>query len=266
MEMIAASRMRRAQQRVLAGRPYSAKMREVLADLSTQHGDADELHPLLRPRPQVNNVGVILITGDRGLAGGFNSNVIRMATRFILDEVSVPVRLITVGRKGRDFMVRYGREVVAEFSNLGDQPALLDTTSISHIVMDDYIAGTVDAVYVCYTDFVNTLRQQPTVFKLLPIEPPEGDGNRPTDYIYEPDPHTVLEELLPRYVEIQVYHAILESVASEYSARMVAMRNATDNADELIDDLSLTYNKVRQTGITKEVTEIATAANALMGT
>lgn len=260
--MVAASRMRRAQQRVLSTRPYSEKMREVLADLGSQQGDAEELHPLLKQRP-VQNIALILVTADRGLAGGLNSNVIRAATRFMLEEAGAPVRLITVGRKGRDFMIRYGRNVVAEFSGLGDQPLLVDTTPISQIVMDDYISGAVDAVYLLYPSFVNTLTQRPVAQKLLPVEPPTAEATRPVDYIYEPNPRAVLAELLPRFVEIQVFHAVLESAASEQSARMVAMRNATENALELIDSLTLTYNKVRQAGITKEIAEISAGANAL---
>ena len=255
MEMIAASKMRQAQLRVLAARPYAEKMREVLADLSAQPKGQDEIHPLLQQR-EVKRIAVINITSDRGLCGGLNANINRRTAGFILEQ-KVPVSVVVVGRKGRDFMRRYGREILAEFTQLGDRPTLLDTTPISRVVIDDYTKGIVDEVYLAYTQFISTVNQRPVLWKLLPIEPAQKEQTSNVEYIYEPAPAVVLENLLPRYVEMQVYHAILESIASEQSARMVAMRNATDNANDMINELTLMYNKVRQELITNELLDIA---------
>ena len=255
MEMIAASKMRQAQLRVLAARPYAEKMREVLAHLAAQPRAGYDIHPLLQRR-EIRHITVIHIAADRGLCGGLNANINRRTAGFILEQ-SIPVNLITVGRRGRDFMSRYGRNIRAEFTQLGDQPSLVDTTPISRVVIDDYIKGLTDQVYLAYTQFFTTITQRPMLWELLPIEPVKTDHAENIDYIYEPSASVVLGELLPRYVEMQVYHAILESIASEQSARMVAMRNATDNADEMIDDLTLIYNKARQELITKELLDIA---------
>ncbi len=255
MEMIAASKMRQAQLRVLAARPYAEKMREVLADLAAQPTADRDVHPLLRHR-EVKRIAVIHVTADRGLAGGLNANTNRRTASFILEQ-TVPVSLITVGRKGKDFMSRYGREIRADFTQLGDKPSLLDTTPISRVVIDDYTNEVVDQVYLAYTQFITTINQRPILWKLLPIEPAKIERAQNIEYIYEPSAKVVLESLLPRYVEMQVYHAILESIASEQSARMVAMRNATDNANDMIDDLTLIYNKARQELITKELLDIA---------
>jgi F-type H+-transporting ATPase subunit gamma len=283
METVAASRMRRAQQTVLATRPYASKMLEIIRNLAERISGDSDTHPLLEQRP-VKNVGVVMVTADKGLAGSLNSNLIRRTTRFMLDEATVPVSLVAVGKKGRDYMIRYGRNVIAEFIGLGAKPKLADVTGIARVVMDEYVAGRVDAVYLIYTDFINTLSQRPVVLKLLPIEAhnPEsvatgpiisraatadaaadtGDKAGSTDYIYEPDPDTVLQALLPRFVEVLIYQAVLENVASEQSAKLVAMRNATENAQDLIQDLTLTYNKARQASITKELAEIAGGSTA----
>ncbi|MBM3155944.1 MAG: ATP synthase F1 subunit gamma [Chloroflexi bacterium] len=255
MEMIAASKMRQAQLRVLAARPYAEKMRGVLANLSAQPKTQDEIHPLLQHR-EVKRVSVIHITGDRGLCGGLNANVNRKTASFALEQ-KVPVAITAVGRKGRDYMARYGREIRAEFTQIGDNPTLLDTTPISRVVIDDYTKGLTDEVFLCYTQFVSTVNQRPVLWKLLPIEPASIERTENVEYIYEPAPAIVLEKLLPRYIEMQVYHAILESIASEQSARMVAMRNATDNANEMIEELTLVYNKARQELITNELLDIA---------
>ncbi|MFN8533118.1 MAG: ATP synthase F1 subunit gamma [Dehalococcoidia bacterium] len=263
MEMVSASKMRRAQQRVLAGRPYAETIREVLADVAATIPVSDEgpINPLLAIRP-VRRVGLVLVTSDRGLAGGFNANMTRRAAQFMVDS-PVPVSAITVGRKGRDFIIRLGRELRADYSNIGDYPTLLDTVAISRVVMDDFRAGYVDEVFIGYSKFVNTIVQRPVVEKLLPIEPPPDLDK--TEFIYEPSPEAVLDDLVTRYVEMQVYHAILESLASEQSARMVAMRNATENANEVVADLTLTANKVRQEVITKELLEIVGGVAALSG-
>jgi F-type H+-transporting ATPase subunit gamma len=261
MEMIATSKMRRAQERGLAGRPYSEKITQVLADLAALPREEVALHPLLQRRP-VSKIGIVHITPDRGLCGGLNTNINRRTANFILEQ-SVPVTLITVGRKGRDFMRRYGRDIRAEFTNLGDRPILLDTMPISRIIIDDYTNGIIDLVYLVYARFISTMVQKPIVQQILPVEPAEIPRAQNLDYIYEPGAATVLGELLPRFVEMQVYHAILESIASEQSARMVAMRNATDNANELIEELTLMYNKARQESITKELLDITGGAAAL---
>ena len=261
MEMIATSKMRRAQERGIAGRPYSEKICQVLADLAALPQAGDSQHPLLQRRP-VAKMAIVHITPDRGLCGGLNANINRMAASFILEQ-SVPVTIIAVGRKGLDFMRRYGRDIRAEFTRLGDRPSLLDTLAISRVIIDDYTNGVIDLVYLGHTKFISTMVQKPVLQQILPIEPAAIPRVQNVDYIYEPTPDIVLSELLPRFVEMQVYHAILESIASEQSARMVAMRNATDNANELIQDLTLWYNKARQEAITNELLDIVGGAAAL---
>ena len=279
MEMVAAARMKRAQTAVLAGRPYSDKIADVIQNLAERiNASGEDSHPLLQARP-INNIAVIMITADKGLAGALNTNIIRRTTRFILNEAKVPVSVIAVGRKGRDFMVRYGRPLIAEFINISDRPSIRDTYPIARVAVDEYVSGRVDAVYLIYTDFVNTLVQRPTVYRLLPVDISEvgeegavpGD-NEPrmsfggvVDYIYEPGTQQVLNQLVPRYIEVRIYQALLEHIASEHSARMVAMRNATDNAKEVISELTLAYNKLRQANITKEIIEISSGAAALTG-
>lgn len=261
MEMIATSKMRRAQERGLAGRPYSEKIRQVLADLAALPQEGKPMHPLLQRRP-VTKIAVVHITPDRGLCGGLHANINRRAASFILEQ-SVPVILIIVGRKGLDFMRRYRRDIRAEFTRLGDRPSLLDTLPISRIIIDDYTNGIIDLVYLVYAQFISTMTQRPILQQILPVEPATLPTGQNVDYIFEPGPDVVLGELLPRFVEMQVYHAILESIASEQSARMVAMRNATDNANEFIQDLTLMYNKARQEAITKELLDITGGAAAL---
>ncbi len=262
MEMIATSKMRRAQDAGTAGRPYDQKIRQVIRDLAVipQTG---ELHPLLRRR-EVKKIAVVHISPDRGLCGGLITNLNRKTGSFILSQ-KVPVTIVNVGRKGIDFMRRYGRETRAEFTGLGDRPTLLDTLAISRIIIDDYTNGLVDEVYVTYTKFVSTMVQTPVIEKLLPIETPTAPQVKSGDFDYEPTPEEVLGALLPRFVEMEIYHAILESIASEQSARMVAMRSATDNAGELIQDFTLMYNKARQEAITTELLDISAGAAALSG-
>ncbi|MDO8490543.1 MAG: ATP synthase F1 subunit gamma [Dehalococcoidia bacterium] len=256
MEMVATSRMKRTQMRMLATRPYAEKMVEMLCDLAAQPRPEGTLNPLLERR-EVKNVTVVLITSDRGFCGGLNTNVNRAVSEFILKQ-SAPVKLITVGRKGRDFMCRRGQNVVAEFTGLGDQPVVADTTAISRLVIDDYSAGKTDLVYVAYPKFVNVVSQRPALEELLPVEPEAGARRKHVqEYIYEPSSAFVLDKLLPRYVEMEIFHAILETIASEQAARMVAMRNATDNANQIIQELTLVYNKARQEMITKELLDIA---------
>ena len=261
MEMIATSKMRRTQERGLAGRPYAEKIHQVIADLAALPETGRVLHPLLQLRP-VNKIAIVHITPDRGLCGGLNANLNRRVTSFILEQ-GVPVTLIVVGRKGLDFMRRHGQDIRAKFTRLGDQPSLLDTLPISRIIIDDYTNGVIDLVYLGYAQFISTMLQRPILHQILPVEPATLPTGQNVDYIFEPGPNVVLGELLPRFVEMQVYHAILEAIASEQSARMVAMRNATDNANELIEDLTLMYNKARQQSITIELLDIIGGAIAL---
>lgn len=260
MEMVAASKMKRAQERGLAGRPYSEKIQQVIADLAALP-PTEGLHPLLQ-RHAVKKIGIVHITPDRGLCGGLNSSLNRLTAGFILGQ-SVPVTLVTVGRKGTDFMRRYGRDICAQFAQIGDRPTQLQTLPISRIIIEDYTNGVFDVVYLAYARFINTMVQKPVMQQLLPIEPAKIPRAENVDYIYEPGAAKVLGELLPRFVEMQVYHVILEAIASEQSARMVAMRNATDNAEELIRSLTLMYNKARQESITTEILDIAGGAAAL---
>jgi F-type H+-transporting ATPase subunit gamma len=262
MEMVAASKMRRSQQRVLASRPYAERLEAMIGDLAALHLDEDAAaFPLLAHR-EIKKIEVLLVTPDKGLTGPLNSNILRRAGRFVLNEAEAPVQVVTVGRKGRDFMIRTRQEVVAEFSNLKDSVEAAEILPITDVIMEDYISGKVDAVYLVYARFENTLTQTPTVHKLLPIEPPAATGTY-SDYIFEPNARDVLNSLLPRLIDTQIYQAILENFASEYSARMVAMRNASENAKDLVSELTLTYNKARQSQITAEVSEISAGANAL---
>ena len=264
MEMIAASKMRRSQQRLLAGRPYAETMVEVLGHLAAQSGDiAESGHPLLTRR-DVQRVEIIHITPDRGLCGGLNSNLNRAAGRFMVDQ-EVPVSVIPVGRKGRDFMVRSSDDVRAVFVDLGDRPTQLDTLPISRLAIEDYESGYADEIYVSYARFVSTVVQRPTIQRLLPVEATELEGSLAGGYIYEPNSFELMTSLLPRFVEMQIYHAILESIGSEQSARMVAMRNATDSANDMIQALTLQMNKVRQETITTELLDIVGGAVALEG-
>lgn len=261
MEMVAASKMRRAQERTMAARPYAEKMQQVLADLAAQYRFGEEVHPLLQKR-EVNRIALIHITPDRGLCGGLVANINRSVAGFILEQ-NVLITTVVVGRKGRDFMIRSGQEVRAEFTQLGDRPSIVDIQPITHIVIDDYTNGLIDEVYVSYTRFVNTMNQRPVLWRLLPVEPTAIEPGQNVEYIYEPSPAEVLAELLPRFVEKELYHVILEAIASEQSARMVAMRSATDNAKEIVEELTLTYNKVRQEMITKELLDMVGGVAAL---
>jgi F-type H+-transporting ATPase subunit gamma len=255
MQMVAAVKMRRAQEAALAGRPYAEKLRELLSHLEAMpREDTEQVHPLLQRR-EVRKIEVVHITPDRGLCGGLPSNINRQTNAFIRD-AGVPVSVVAVGRKGRDYMVRVGEDVSAVFTGIPDAPRLFDTTAISRVVIDHFTNGDCDAVYVSYAQFVNTVVQQPMVRQLLPVEPAELDPGTAVGYIYEPNPVEVLAEVLPRYLEVEVYHAIQEAMASEQSARMVAMRNATDSANEMVSDLTLLMNKVRQENITTELLDI----------
>jgi F-type H+-transporting ATPase subunit gamma len=263
METVAASKMQRAQAQTLASRPYAEKAMFVLHSLARQaRPSAEPLHPLLVQRP-VERIGIVLYTANRGLCGAFNSSTIRKAVEFIKSQER-PVSFIAVGRKGRDFLTRYGFQVEAEFTSIPDRPTSLDISPVARVAIDDYLAGKWDTVYLAYTGFINTLVQRPTITRLLPLEPVWETG-APTsvDYIYEPDPRTILDQVLPRFTELQIYQAMLESIASEQSARMVAMRNAREAATDLMASLTLSYNKARQEAITTELLDIAGGAEAL---
>lgn len=264
MSLIAASKMRRAQNSVLEGRPYSVKIQSVIAHLAAQPMDDDAgSQPLLAVRT-VEKSTVLMISPDRGLCGGLHSNLNRRVGNFILEQ-EVPVQAIAVGRKGRDFMARTNQDLKATFTDLGETPQLIDTNAIAHMIIESYSAGETDEVYLAYTNFVSTMIQEPVIEKLLPISPAELTAAESVGYIYEPDNLAVLQNLLPRYIEMQVYHAILEAIASEQSARMVAMRAATDNASELAGDLTLTMNKLRQESITNELLDLIGGQIALEG-
>ena len=264
MSLIAASKMRRAQNSVLQGRPYAEKILEVIAHLAAQPADdVSATQPLLQSRP-VHSAAVLVISPDRGLCGGLHANLNRRVGQFMLEQ-EIPVQAIAVGRKGRDFMVRTGRDLRAVFTDLGETPRLADTTAVSSILIDAYAQQQADAVYLAYTRFVSTVVQTPVVERLLPIEPAELTGAGRSGYLYEPDNLTVLRNLLPRFVEMEVYHALLESIASEQSARMVAMRNATDNAKQLGEDLTLVMNKLRQESITNELLDLVGGQAMLEG-
>jgi F-type H+-transporting ATPase subunit gamma len=260
MEMIASSKMRKAQERGLAGRPYSEKIKQVIADLAALP-QIESSSPLLRKRI-IKKICIVHITPDRGLSGGLDSSLNRKVAGFILEQ-KVPVSLVTVGRRGVDYMRRYGREILAEFSKLGDKPSLLDVLPIAKIIIDDYNHALFDMVYISYPRFVNTMRQVPVIEQILPVVPAVLPQTMSRDYIFEPNAQAVLDVLLPRFVESEIYHIILESIASEQSARMVAMRNATDAAKELVESLTLAYFKARQESITAELLDIVGGAAAI---
>jgi F-type H+-transporting ATPase subunit gamma len=259
MHFVAASKLKRAQDATLSARPYSQKIDELLADLSAVIG-ADE-HPLLARREDGKRL-IVRITSDRGLAGPFNTNTIRFAALEITQHGG-DLAVVTVGRKGRDAMRRSRVPMEAHFEGFGDRPNFADVLPLARLITDDYLAGTYARVDVVFSQFVSTLTQRPALDRLLPIEPAEDTEGIPgNQFIFEPRPGAVLEQLLPRYIAARLFQAVLESKASEESSRMVAMRNATDNAEDLIQDYTLAYNKVRQANITREMIEIASGAQA----
>ena len=268
VQMVASSKMRRAQERVVASRPYSDELMRLVARLAKQASEEEDL-PLMKSRP-VRRVGVVVISPDRGLAGGLPGNINRRVAQLATDlrreagNSSLPISYVAVGRRGRDFLARTQQPLIAEFTNLGDQPAQADVRAIARAVSDAYLNGDVDRVLLVYPKFVSTVVQTPTVIQLLPVEPPEeAETNGPTpQYIYEPNAAEIFAALLPRYIETLIYQPLLENVASFYSAQMVAMKNATDNATDLVDDLTLTYNKARQTAITTQILEVVAGSNA----
>ncbi|NIS79206.1 MAG: ATP synthase F1 subunit gamma [Anaerolineales bacterium] len=277
LEAVSASRVRKAEQRVRATRPYAEKSWQVLQHISRQP-DRESVHPLLTTRESLNNIMVVLISGNRGLAGAYNTNVVRY-TLEAFRYTTAQVRYIAVGRKGRDMLLRRRKDLMAEFSELPDEPSFADVSAIGRLAVDEFLAGRADQVWLVYTDFVTLLRQVPASKLLLPLEfepipigrempePRERVGERggpePT-YIYEPSEAALIDTIVPRLTELQVFQAITESLASEHAARMVAMRNATENANELSAALSLEYNKARQKAITSDMLDIAGGAEALV--
>ena len=263
MQVVAATRLRRAQAAVQATRPYADKMVEVLQTVGERA--TEYKHPFL-VRREGNRAVMILVTTDKGLCGAINVNSIRAATRYMNEHHTEGQRYVTLGRKGRDFLLRYRRDVIAEVSGISDRPTVAEILPAITVALEEYAQGKTDAVILCYAKWVSTMKQEATVRVLIPAEIPkrEGDSAGPrADYIYEPDPESVLDGLLPRYVETQVFQAVLENKASEYSAKMIAMQNATNAAGDLIDALTLFANKVRQAGITTELMEIVSGAEAM---
>jgi F-type H+-transporting ATPase subunit gamma len=265
MEMVAASKMRKAQERMRAARPYAEKIRQIAAHLS--RANPEYKHPFLVKRAAIKNVGVIVITSDKGLCGGLNTNVLRLVTGRMKEweEQSKHIAVCTIGNKGTGFMTRIGASVKSSFVGLGDTPHLEKLIGAVKIMLDAYVAGEIDALFISYNNFVNSMKQEPVVEQLLPLsgESMENTNGATWDYIYEPDAKAVVDELLTRYIESLVYSAVTENQASEQSARMVAMKAASDNAKSVIGELKLVYNKARQAAITKEISEIVGGAAAV---
>ena len=269
LEAVSASKVRRAVDAVEATRPYATKAWQVLTHVAAQPG-RDQLHPLLTERTSRKNSLVVVITSDRGLAGAYNTNIIRFTAQHF-DNYEVPVKFIAVGRKGRDLLIRRRKDVIADFSNLPAAPTFADVSAIGRLSVDSFLNGEVDEVLLIYTNFHTMARQEVQLQKLLPLEL-EAEHEHvmlaqarkvSAAYIYEPAEREILDEIIPRFTALQVYQAILESQASEHAARMVAMRNATDNAHELVGALQLAYNKVRQQAITNDILDIVGGAEAL---
>lgn len=277
LEAVSASRVRKAQARVLASRDYAYKAMEILMNIQSATASGGPLHPLLTQRDEVKNIMVVLITSDRGLAGAFNGNIIRVAQRFA-ERTGKPIKWVTVGRKGTDAMLRQGADVVAEFNDIPDELSIRDISPVAQLAKDAFLSGEVDDVFIAYTDFVNTLTQRPSILGWLPMVPhdvsqfehvrnfAEVSGTGGQDYEFEPNPQSIIDEIVPRFTDLVLYQCYLESKASEHSARMVAMRNASDNAGQLVEDLTLVYNKARQTAITSEILDIVGGAEALQDT
>jgi len=266
MEMVAASKMRKAQERMRAARPYAEKIRNLAANLST--ATPEYKHPFMVQNDATKPAGFVVVTTDKGLCGGLNTNVLRAVTAKLkeLEAKGVKAEAVAIGNKGLGFLNRIGAKVVSQATQLGDKPHLDKLIGPVKVLLDAYAEGRLSAVYVCYTRFINTMKQEPVVQQLLPLttESMTADkGQHGWDYIYEPDAPTVIDELLLRYTEALVYQAVAENMASEQSARMVAMKSATDNAGNVIAELKLVYNKTRQAAITKELSEIVAGAAAV---
>jgi F-type H+-transporting ATPase subunit gamma len=270
MEMVAASKMRKAQDRMRAARPYAEKIRNLASNLS--QATPEYQHPFMVKHEGVKTAGFIVITTDKGLCGGLNTNVLRALTLKLkdLEAAGHKAEAVAIGNKGFGFLNRIGAKVVSHATHLGDKPHLEKLIGPVKVLLDAYAEGKLSAVYICYTRFINTMKQEPMVQQLLPLsaetmatESAQSSGNHSWDYLYEPDAPSVINELLVRYTEALVYQAVAENMASEQSARMVAMKSATDNAGSVIGELKLVYNKTRQAAITKELSEIVAGAAAV---
>ena len=266
MEMVAASKMRKAQERMRAGRPYGEKIRTICANLS--HANPEYRHPFLVPHGELKRVGVVIVTTDKGLCGGLNTNLLRMVLMKMREwsDQKIESQVVAIGNKGLGFFSRVGAKIVSHVTHLGDTPQLEQLIGPLKVQLDAFTSGEVDAVYLCYNKFINTMKQEPQLLQLLPLTDDRLERTDPDhdwDYVYEPDAATVLDDLLLRYVESVIYQAVAENMSCEQSARMVAMKAASDNAKKVIDDLQLTYNKARQAGITKELSEIVGGAAAV---
>lgn len=266
MEMVAASKMRKAQDRMRAARPYADKVRDVTAHLA--QANPEYRPPFLQKNSGTGQVGIIVVTTDKGLCGGLNTNILRATTAKLreLESQGLKAQAVAIGSKGVGFLGRIGAKVVSQVTQLGDKPHLDRLIGPVKTLLDQYAEGKLDAVYLCYTRFINTMKQEPVVMQLLPLAADTLQADKSShawDYLYEPDAPTVIDELLVRYVEALVYQAVAENMASEQSARMVAMKAATDNAGNLINELKLEYNKTRQAAITKELAEIVSGAAAV---
>ncbi len=265
MEMVAASKMRKAQERMRAARPYAEKIRQVASHLS--RANPEYKHPFLVKREAIKNVGVIVVTSDKGLCGGLNTNILRMVVGRMKEweGQGQGINVCAIGNKGFGFMSRIGASVTSHLTGLGDTPHIERLIGAVKVMLDSYVAGEIDAIYLSYNGFINTMKQEPTIDQLLPLtgESLETTNGVTWDYIYEPDAKAVVDELLVRYIESLVYNAVTENQASEQSARMVAMKAASDNAKSVIGELKLIYNKARQAAITKEISEIVGGAAAV---
>ena len=265
MEMVAAAKMRKSQQRMRAARPYAEKIRQVAAHLS--HANSEYKHPYLVKREAIKNVGIILITSDKGLCGGLNTNVLRLTLAQMkeFESKGTGIRVTPIGNKGFSFMNRIGAKIQSHLIGLGDTPRMESMIGTVKVMLDAYVAGEVDTIYISYNHFVNTMKQEPVFEQLLPLSDDKltKDGTASWDYIYEPDAQSVIDEMLLRYVESLVYSAVSENQAAEQSARMVAMKAASDNAKTVIGELKLIYNKARQAASTKEISEIVAGAAAV---
>lgn len=270
LQLVASSKMRRAQDRVLSARPYAEQLQRLLSRLASA-GGLDEPQPLMQERP-LRNLGVVLISPDRGFSGALPGNINKHAAQTVLDELRAARDgaaspqdqgyFVAVGRKGRDFVLRTRQHLLGEFVQYGDQPDINTVRAIARVATDAYLNNEVDRVDLVYAKFVSTAVQQPVTIQLLPVVPPAQEEGLVEEYIFEPDPATLFAELLPRYIETLIYQAMLETLASQWSAQMIAMKNATDNATELVGDLTLTYNKARQQAITTQILEVVAGANA----
>jgi F-type H+-transporting ATPase subunit gamma len=269
LEAVSASKVRKAVAAVEKTRPYATKAWQVLTHVAGQPG-RESLHPLLQERSEIRDTLVLMISGDRGLAGAYNTNILRFTAR-LFDDYDIPVRYIAVGRKGRDLLIRRGKKVTAEFSHLPATPSFMDVSAIGRLAVNEFLEGRADEVHLVYTDYINMVKQEPVVKRLLPLELDaeqehvllNQQNTTLAAYIYEPAEQEILDEIIPRFTALQVYQAVLEALASEHASRMVAMRNATDNAVDLVAHLKLEYNKVRQQAITNDILDIVGGAEAL---